>query len=55
MPEQARLRVYGQGDIEVELVVAYLTDLKNAYDSVLLFEATIDGTRRAARESQFIW
>lgn len=53
MPEQARLRVYGQGDVEVELVAAYLTDLKHAYDSVLLFETTIDGMRRAARDFPF--
>jgi hypothetical protein len=53
MLEQARLRVYGQGDVEVELVAAYLTELKHAYDSVLLFEATIDGMRRAARDFPF--
>ena len=53
MPEQARLRVYGQGDVEVELIAAYLTDLKHAYDSVLLFEATIDRMRRAARDFPF--
>jgi hypothetical protein len=53
MPEQARLRVYGQGDVEVELVAAYLTDLKHAYDSVLLFETIIDGMRRAARDFPF--
>ncbi len=55
MPEEGRLRVYGQGDVEVELVVAYLTDLKHAYNSVLVFEATIDGIRRAAREFPFPW
>ncbi len=53
MPEQARLRVHGQGGVEVELVAAYLTDLKHAYDSILLFEATIDGIRRAARDFPF--
>jgi hypothetical protein len=34
MPGEGRLRVYGQGDVEVELVVAYLTDLKHAYNRV---------------------
>ena len=29
MPEQARLRAYGEGDVEVELVAAYLSDLKH--------------------------
>jgi hypothetical protein len=53
MPEQSRLRVHGQGDVEVELVAAFLSDLKHAYDSVLLFDATIDGMRRAAREFPF--
>ena len=40
--------------VSVELVAAFLTDLKHAYDSVLLFEATIDGMRRAARDFPFI-
>src|SRR5438552_14410425 len=53
MPDRARLRVYGQGDVEVELIAAYLTDLKHAYDSVLLFEAIIDGMRRTARDFGF--
>ena len=50
MPEQARLRVHRQGDVEVELAAAFLGDLKHANDSVLLFDATIDGMRRAARD-----
>jgi hypothetical protein len=53
MPEQARLRVYGEGGVEVELVTAYLGDFNHAYASLLLFEATIDGMRRAAREFPF--
>jgi hypothetical protein len=53
MPEQARLIVHGQGDVEVELVAAYLTDLKHAYSSILVFETTIDGMRRAEREFPF--
>jgi hypothetical protein len=55
MPEQARLRVHGQGDVEVELVAAFLGDIKHAYDSVLLFDTTIDGMRRAARDFPFPW
>jgi hypothetical protein len=50
MPEQARLRVHGQGGVEVELVAAYLADIKHAYESVLFFEATIDGMSRVTRE-----
>jgi hypothetical protein len=53
MPEQARLRVHGQGDVEVELVAAFLGDLKHAYDFILLFETTIDGMGRAARDFPF--
>jgi hypothetical protein len=53
MPEQARLRVHGQGKVEVELAAAFLGDLKHAYDSVLLFETTIDGMRRTARDFPF--
>jgi hypothetical protein len=53
MPEQARLRVYGEGDIEVELVAAYLVDLKHAYDSILLFETILDGVWRAAHDFPF--
>jgi hypothetical protein len=36
----------------VELVAAYLTDLKHAYDSVLLFESII-GIQRTARDFPF--
>lgn len=55
MPEQARLRIHGQGEVEVELVSSYLTDLKHAYDSILVFESVIDGLRRASREFPFVW
>jgi hypothetical protein len=50
MPEQARLRLYGQGGVEVEFVAAYLADLKYAYESLVVFEAVVDGMRRAARD-----
>lgn len=50
MPEQALLRVHGQGDVEVELVAAYLIDLKHAYDSIFVFESVMDGMQRASRE-----
>jgi hypothetical protein len=47
------LRVFGQGEVEVEFVAAYLMDLKYAYDSIFVFEAVIDGLRRSAREFPF--
>lgn len=53
MPKQARLRVHGEGGVEVELVAAYLADLKHAYDSILYFEASIDGMRRIAHDFPF--
>jgi hypothetical protein len=54
MPEQrARLRVHGHGGIEVDLATAYLRDLHHAYDSIIVFEATIDGLRRMYREFPF--
>jgi hypothetical protein len=53
MPEQAHLRVHGYGDIEVELVIQYLSDLKHAYESLIVFETTIDGIRRTYRELPF--
>src|SRR5437870_8461033 len=53
MPQQAHLRVYGQGEVEVELVTAYLGDLKHAYESIIVFEAVIDGLQRTFREFPF--
>ena len=54
MPESGRLRVFGEGDVEVELVTMYLSYIRHAYDSILVFESTIDGMRRAAREFPFL-
>lgn len=53
MPQQGRLKVHGEGEIEVELVSAYLTDLKRTYDSIILFEAIVDGIDRASRDFPF--
>lgn len=53
--EKGKLRVHGQGEIEVELIAAYLNDLKHAYDSVLVFESVISGLKRASREFPFPW
>ncbi len=50
MPQEARLRVHGHGNVEVELVTGYLTDFKHAYDFVLLFEATIDAMNCTVRD-----
>ena len=32
MPQQGRLRIHGEGGVEVELVRVYLTNLTHAYD-----------------------
>ncbi len=53
--QQGKIRVYGQGSVEVEFVSAYLIDLKHAYDSILVFESVIDGLKRASREFPFPW
>lgn len=50
MPEQGRIRIHGHGDVEVELVAAYLLDLRHAYNSLLVFESAFDGPRRNYRE-----
>src|SRR5262245_57358438 len=50
MPERSHLRIHGDGEVEVELVAAYLTDLKHAYDSILVFESIIEGLGRATRD-----
>jgi hypothetical protein len=50
MPQEGRLRIHGQGEIEVERVTRYLSDLKYAYDSIVVFEAVIDGMERAVRD-----
>lgn len=53
MPEQGHLRIHGHGEVEVELVISYLSDLKHAYNSIILFESIIDGLDRAARDFPF--
>jgi len=42
MSDRGRLRVYGHGNVEVEVAAAYLSDLKRAYDFIYLFEAATD-------------
>jgi hypothetical protein len=53
MPQIGRLRIHGEGEVEVELVMAFLTNLKRAYDSILLFEAIVDGLDRGSRDFPF--
>ena len=53
MPEQARLRIHSYGDIEVDLVVAYLNDVRHAYNSILVFKSSLDRLVRASREMPF--
>jgi hypothetical protein len=38
MPETGRLIVNGEGGVEVEHVVEFLSDLRNAYNSILAFD-----------------
>ena len=53
MPEQAHLKIYGHGKVEIELVVSYLADLKYAYDGVSVFLSEVDTLRRSARDLPF--
>lgn len=53
MPRKGNLRIYGHGEVEVELVTSYLAELKHAYESILVFEAAVDGMRRMSREFPF--
>jgi hypothetical protein len=55
MPKSAHLIIHGNGGVEVELVIAYLSDLKLAYESILVFESMISGAQRASREFPFRW
>lgn len=50
MPTQGLLRVHGEGEVELELVIAALSDLRNAYNSIILFESIIDGLERTSRD-----
>ncbi|WP_426664251.1 hypothetical protein [Rhodanobacter aciditrophus] len=50
MPEQGHIRVHGHGEIEVELIVSYLADLRHAYNSILVFESAMDGLSRSYRD-----
>ncbi len=54
MPANAHLRIHGHGEIEVALVVAYLADIRHAYDSILVFDFAIDNMRRASREFRYM-
>jgi hypothetical protein len=51
----ARLKIYGQGNVEVEFVTAYLADLAHAYNSVFALQVALDGMNRAANEWPFGW
>lgn len=50
MPEKGHLRVHGHGEVEVEFVTAYLADLRHAYNSIVVFDAAVEGYRRAHRD-----
>jgi hypothetical protein len=53
MPEQGSIRINGHGEVEVALVADYLRDLQHAYNSILIFETTVDRHRRFFREFSF--
>lgn len=45
--DMGRLRVHGEGLLEVSLLREYLADLEFAYNSYLTFESSIESLRRA--------
>src|SRR5438093_681113 len=47
MPEQATLHLLAEGDVEVELLTAFLRDFNRAYSSILLFERSLSGFHRS--------
>jgi hypothetical protein len=49
MPQDGALQIYGEGRLEVEAVRQYLFDLEFAYNSIYLFEATVERSERLAR------
>lgn len=53
MPEMARLRVHGHGEIEVDIIISYLSDFKCAYDSLFVLEHTLENVDRFARRVPF--
>lgn len=50
MPEQARLRIYGEGRIEVKLATAFLDDLRLTYDALTVFISETERRRREWRD-----
>src|SRR5262245_18925074 len=55
MPEQGLLRIHGRGEVEVELLIEYLTDVSHAYESILVFETFVDAMHRLFREFPLQW
>ena len=53
MLQNAHLRIFGQGEVEVDMVVAYLADLVYAYNSVIVFESVVEGAQRASKDYPF--
>jgi hypothetical protein len=53
LAQLAQLRVHGQGEVEVDLVIAYLNDLRFAYNSICVFEESIDSWQRTSRRFGF--
>lgn len=53
MAQAGRLRIHGQGEVEVDLIVAYLNDFRFAYNALCVFEETIDGWARTSKRYPF--
>jgi len=54
MPKpRGQIRINAYTEVRVESVIAYLTALGHAYNSILVFEATIDQLQRTYREPRY--
>jgi hypothetical protein len=45
MPEQAHLKINGHGEVEVDLIIACLSDLKLAYETICVFMSQLHASR----------
>ena len=53
MAHLGQARIHGHGEVEVELVIAYLNDLRFAYNALCVFDETIDSWQRTSRRFPF--
>lgn len=55
MSKNGVLKLYGQGEVEVEIIRSFLADLEHTYNSIYVFESAIEGIKRASHHFLFYW